>query len=77
MTDKQIIIDGCNVSNCKYYIEDNGVEYQGLYQYTNMCYKLPYDNCENKRFCWHKIISKIKIFNLLQKISENEVENEK
>lgn len=60
MENKQIIIDGVDVSNCKYYIEDNGVEYQGLYQYTNMCYKLPYDNCENKRFCWHKIISKIK-----------------
>lgn len=56
----QIIIDGCNVSNCKYYMENNGVEYQGLYQYTNMCYKLPYDNCENKPFCWHKLATRIK-----------------
>ena len=60
MTDKQIIIDGVDVYNCKYYMKNNGVEHQGLYQYANMCYKLPYDNCENKRFCWHKIISKIK-----------------
>ena len=60
MTDKQIIVDGCNVYNCKYYMENNGVYYQSLYQYTNMCCKKPYDNCENKPFCWHKIISKIK-----------------
>lgn len=60
MTDNQIIIDGCNVANCKYYVENNGVEYQGVYQYYDMCYKLPYDNCFNKRFCWHKIISRIK-----------------
>lgn len=61
MTDKeQIMIDGCNVSNCKYYMENNGVEYQGLCQYTNMCYKQPYDNCENKPFCWHKLVTRIK-----------------
>lgn len=61
MTDKeQIMIDGCNVSNCKYYMENNGVEYQGLYQYINMCYKQPYDNCENKPFCWHKLVTRIK-----------------
>ena len=57
---EQIIIDDCNVSNCKYYMENNGVEYQGLYQYTNMCYKQPYDNCENKLFCWHKLVTRIK-----------------
>lgn len=60
MTDKKIIIDDCDVSKCKYYTENNGVYHQGLYQYTNMCYKLPYDNCENKPFCWYKIIAKIK-----------------
>lgn len=60
MTDKPIIIDGCNVSNCKYYMENNEVEYQDCYQYYDMCYKLPYNNCFNKRFCWHKVISKIK-----------------
>ena len=60
MTDKQIIVDGCNVSNCKYHVENNGAEYQVLYQYTNMCYKLPYDNCENKPFCRYKIMVKIK-----------------
>ena len=60
MSDKEIIIDNCNVCNCKYYAENNGVEYQGLYQYTDMCYKLPYDNCQNKPFCWYKIITKIK-----------------
>ena len=30
MTDK-LIIDGCDVSKCKYYTENNGVEYQGCY----------------------------------------------
>lgn len=61
MADKeQIIIDGCNISNCKYYMENNGVEYHGLYQYTNMCYKQPYDNCENKPFCWYKLVTRIK-----------------
>lgn len=60
MTDKKIIIDDCNVSDCKYYVENYGVFRQGLYQYTNMCCKLPYDNCENKAFCWHKIIARIK-----------------
>ena len=57
---KEIIINKCNVINCKYYVENNGVEYQGLYQYTDMCYKLPYDNCENKPFCWYKIVERIK-----------------
>lgn len=60
MTENKPIIDGIDVSKCKYFVEDNGVYHQGLYQYTDMCYKLPYDFCENKRFCWHKIISKIK-----------------
>lgn len=61
MTGKeQIIIDDCNVSNCKYYMENNGVKYQVLYQYTNMCYKQPYDNCENKPFCWYKLVTRIK-----------------
>lgn len=60
MTDKEIIIDKCNVVNCKYYMENNGIYYKGLYRYTNMCYKEPFDNCENKPFCWYKIISKIK-----------------
>lgn len=56
----RIEIDGCDVANCKYYVENNGVEHHGLYQYTNMCYKLPYDNCENKPFCIHKIKERIK-----------------
>ena len=60
MTDKKKIIDGCDVSKCKHNIENNGSYHQGLYQYTNMCYKLPYDNCENKPFCWYKIIARIK-----------------
>ncbi len=60
MADKEIIIDNCNVANCKYYVENNGVEYHGCYQYYDMCYKQPYDNCFNKRFCWHKIISMVK-----------------
>ena len=57
---EEIIIDKCNFTNCKYYVENNGIEYQGLYQYTNMCCKEPYDNCENKSFCWYKIIERIK-----------------
>ena len=57
---EEIIIDDCNVSKCKYYTENNGVYHQGLYQYTNMCYKPPYDNCENKPFCCYKIITRIK-----------------
>lgn len=57
---EQIIIHGCNVSNCKYYMENNGVEHQGLHQYSNMCYKQPYDNCDNKSFCWHKLVTRIK-----------------
>ena len=60
MTVKQVIINDVDVSNCKYYAENNGVEYQGCYQYYDMCFKLPYNNCFNKGFCWHKIISKIK-----------------
>lgn len=61
MTDKkEIIIDKCNVANCRYYMENNGVYYQCLYQYTSMCCKKPYDNCENKPFCCHKIIERVK-----------------
>ena len=60
MTGKEIIIDKCNVANCKYHMENNGIYYQGLYQYTNMCYKEPFDNCENKPFCWHKIMGRMK-----------------
>lgn len=57
---EEIIINKCNVANCKYYVEDNGVKYQDLYQYTNMCYKKPYDNCENKPFCCHKVTGRVK-----------------
>ena len=32
MTVKQVIINDVDVSNCKYYVENNGVEYQGCYQ---------------------------------------------
>lgn len=57
---EEIKIDGCEVANCKYYVGNNGVEHQAVYQYTNMCYKKPYDNCENKPYCIHKIKERIK-----------------
>lgn len=49
-----------DVTKCPYYVEDNGVEYQGCYQYYDMCFKLPYDNCFNK-FCWYKFKHIIKL----------------
>lgn len=49
-----------DVTKCPYYKEDNGVEYQGCYQYYDMCFKMPYDNCFNKRICWHKVKEFIK-----------------
>lgn len=60
MMAEEIITNKCNVANCKYYVEDNGVKHQDLYQYTDMCYKEPYDYCENKPFCWHKTIERVK-----------------
>lgn len=59
MADKEIIIDKCNVANCKYYMDNNSAYYQSLYRYTNMCCKEPFDNCENKTVCWHKIAERV------------------
>lgn len=64
--ENKVIINNCNVANCKYYVENNGVEYQGLHQYTDMCYKEPYDFCEAKPLCFHKIITRIR--NIINKI---------
>ena len=72
MAGKEIIIDKCNVANCKYHMENNGIYYQGLYQYTNMCYKEPFDNCENNKesfvgyYC--KIIQKVRLIQPQSKI---------
>lgn len=37
MTDKQITIDGVDVSGCKYYVKNNGIEAQGCYELTDLC----------------------------------------
>lgn len=54
MTDKQIIIDGVDVSVCKLYNEDNGVVApDGTAERTELCY-LTNDYCENNPNCYYK-----------------------
>ena len=55
----EVIIDGVDVSKCEYHQDNNRSKYPKR-QFTNMCYRFPYDNCENKPFCIFKIISRIK-----------------
>lgn len=51
MTDKQIIIDGCDVSGCEYYNKDDKTcrEVNGKYE-TDIC---DFDKCENSN-CYYK-----------------------
>ena len=54
--DKQIIIiDGVDVSGCKYYIENNGIEAQGCYELTDLC-ECNDENefCDNNPNCHYK-----------------------
>jgi hypothetical protein len=55
MTDKQIIIDGVDVSGCKYYVENNGIEAQGCYELTDLC-ECNNENefCDNNPNCYYK-----------------------
>ena len=54
MDDKQIIIDGVDVSVCKLYNEDNGVVApDGTAERTELCY-LTNDYCENNPNCYYK-----------------------
>ena len=46
--------------DCKYWLEDNGVEHSGCVQYYDMCMKPPYGVHCSDRFCWRKIFLKIK-----------------
>ena len=54
MSNKQIIIDGVDVSVCKLYNEDNGVVApDGTAERTELCY-LTNDYCENNPNCYYK-----------------------
>ena len=55
MTDKQIMIDGVDVSGCKYYVENNGIEAQGCYELTDLC-ECNNENefCDNNSNCYYK-----------------------
>ena len=54
MTDKQIIIDGVDVSGCELYRNDNGVfAPDGTAERTELCY-LTNDYCGNNSNCYYK-----------------------
>ena len=65
MTDKQIIIDGVDVSGCKYYIADNGVQYNGCYELTDICECNKEDDfCDDNPNCYYKQLkAKEQVFN--------------
>ena len=59
MTDKQIIIDGVDVSGCKYYIADNGVQYNGCYELTDICECNKEDDfCDDNPNCYYKQLAR-------------------
>lgn len=60
MTDKQIIIDGVDVSGCEYYNKDDKTcrEVNGKYE-TDIC---DFDKCENSN-CYYKQLSGLKAEN--------------
>ena len=83
MTDKQIIIDGVDVSGCKYYIADNGVQYNGCYELTDICECNKEDDfCDDNPNCYYKQLQRekqdsqeardtaIKEFNRAEKLSQ-------
>ena len=51
---KFIITDVINTIDCKYYEEVGGIEYQGMWEYSDCCYKY-YVHCYNKKICPYKI----------------------
>lgn len=59
MTDKEIIIDRVNVAGCEWYEEHGGIEYQGMWEYSNGCYLSQVDNklstdCAKNPNCLYK-----------------------
>ena len=56
MTDKQIIIDGVDVSRCEYYNKDDKTcrEVNGKYD-TDIC---EFEKCENSNCCYKQLKSK-------------------
>ena len=83
MIDKQIIIDGVDVSGCKYYIADNGVQYNGCCELTDICECNKEDYfCDDNPNCYYKQLQRekqdsqeardtaIKEFNRAEKLSQ-------
>lgn len=62
---KIFLTDGVNVENCEYYEPVGGVEYQGMWEFTDCCYKY-YKHCYDKKICPYKIkqlfLHPIKVF---------------
>ena len=55
MDEKQTIIHNVDVSGCKYYIADNGVQYNGCYELTDMCECNKEDDfCDDNPNCYYK-----------------------
>ena len=55
MDDKQVIIHSVDVSGCKYYIADNGVQYNGCYELTDICECNKEDDfCDDNPNCYYK-----------------------
>ena len=61
MSNKPIIIDGVDVSEWKYYIADNGVQYNGCYELTNICECNKEDDfCDDNPNCYYKQLQREK-----------------
>ena len=83
MDDKQVIIHNVDVSGCKYYIADNGVQYNGCYKLTDICECNKEDYfCDDNPNCYYKQLQRekqdsqeardtaIKEFNRAEKLSQ-------
>ena len=61
MNDKPIIIHNVDVSGCKYYIADNGVQYNNYYELTDICECNKEDDfCDNNPNCYYKQLQRVK-----------------
>ena len=61
MNDKPIIIHNVDVGGCKYYIADNGVQYNGYYELTDICECNKEDDfCDNNPNCYYKQLQREK-----------------
>ena len=80
MTDKEIIIDGVDVSGCEFYFEDNGIiAPDGTPERTDICASPERecsDNCYCNKQCYYKQLKRLEFENKLLKADYEASEQE-